>query len=40
MVQFSISQENLRADFAVKNLPIFVPKMSKEALKGILTVGI
>ena len=32
MVQFSISQETLRADFAAKNRPIFAPKMSKEAL--------
>ena len=32
MVQFSISQETLRADFAEKNWLIFSPKMSKEAL--------
>ena len=44
MVQFSISQHILRADFTVKNGPIFAPKMSKEALwiglRHSFTIGI
>ena len=44
MVQFSISQKTLRADFTVKNQPNFAQKMSKEelwtGLRHFLTVGI